>query len=85
MRKLTLLILLIFLSMTSWANGPIVALRTNYGVMVAELYEDQAPITVANFLGYVNSGFYEGVIFHRVMKDFMIQAGAYDFYYQETG
>ncbi|MBN2375994.1 MAG: peptidylprolyl isomerase [Sedimentisphaerales bacterium] len=55
-----------------------VIIETNYGDMALELYPDKAPVTVENFLGYVNSGFYEGLIFHRVIEDFMIQAGAYD-------
>jgi cyclophilin family peptidyl-prolyl cis-trans isomerase len=48
------------------------------GDIVIELDPNKAPITVANFLSYVRTGFYNGLIFHRVVKDFCIQAGAYD-------
>ena len=56
-------------------NNPRVVLNTNFGDITIELFPDAAPITVDNFLGYVNSGFYDGTIFHRVMKGFMIQGG----------
>ncbi len=52
-----------------------VKLKTNFGVITLELDAEKAPITVANFLEYVNSGFYNGVIFHRVINGFMIQGG----------
>ena len=48
---------------------------TNHGSFVVELNAEKAPKTVANFIEYVNAGFYNGTIFHRVIKDFMIQAG----------
>jgi len=50
-------------------------LKTNLGDMEVELFEDQAPNTVANFMHLSQSGFYKGVSFHRVIKDFMIQTG----------
>jgi peptidyl-prolyl cis-trans isomerase B (cyclophilin B) len=52
-----------------------VVLETSLGTIKAELDEDRAPLTVANFLSYVHDGFYDGTIFHRVIKDFMIQGG----------
>lgn len=52
-----------------------VKLQTNMGDIVLELDAEKAPVTVANFLEYVNSGFYNGVIFHRVIDGFMIQGG----------
>lgn len=55
-----------------------VKLTTNFGDITIELYEDKAPVTVANFLNYVDKGFYDGVIFHRVINDFMIQGGGFD-------
>lgn len=55
-----------------------VKLTTNFGDITLELNADKAPITVANFLQYVESGFYDGVIFHRVINDFMIQCGGFD-------
>ena len=52
-----------------------VKLQTNFGDIVLELDAEKAPITVANFLEYVSNGFYNGVIFHRVIDNFMIQGG----------
>jgi cyclophilin family peptidyl-prolyl cis-trans isomerase len=56
-------------------NNPIVVIDTTMGTMSLELFEDKVPITVANFVKLANDGFYEGLIFHRVKDDFMIQAG----------
>ena len=55
-----------------------VKLHTNFGEITLELNADKAPITVANFLKYVDSGFYDGTIFHRVINNFMIQGGGFD-------
>jgi peptidyl-prolyl cis-trans isomerase B (cyclophilin B) len=54
-----------------------VKLETSMGNIVIELNEQAAPITVKNFLGYVEEGFYDGMIFHRVIPDFMIQGGGF--------
>ena len=54
-----------------------VKLETSMGDMVIELNEEAAPVTVKNFLGYVEEGFYDGTIFHRVIPDFMIQGGGF--------
>jgi cyclophilin family peptidyl-prolyl cis-trans isomerase len=54
-----------------------VKLYTSMGDIVIELNEQAAPVTVKNFLGYVEDGFFEGKIFHRVIKDFMIQGGGF--------
>jgi peptidyl-prolyl cis-trans isomerase A (cyclophilin A) len=56
---------------------PYVTFVTNKGDFVLELNPARAPITVANFLDYANSGYYNGTIFHRVIKDFMIQGGGF--------
>jgi len=56
----------------------LVKLTTNFGDITLELNAEKAPITVANFLSYVEKGFYDGVIFHRVINDFMIQGGGFD-------
>ncbi|TFG48294.1 MAG: peptidyl-prolyl cis-trans isomerase [Candidatus Brocadiia bacterium] len=53
------------------------------GTIVLELNQDKAPITTDNFINYVKAGFYDGLIFHRVIKDFMIQGGGYDVNYIE--
>ncbi len=50
-------------------------IQTNHGPINVELFPDDAPKTVANFVKLVNDGFYEGVVFHRVIPDFMIQGG----------
>ena len=52
-----------------------VVLTTNFGQIKIELYPDQAPITVENFVNYVKSGFYEDTLFHRVIPGFMVQGG----------
>ncbi|MGN6085504.1 peptidylprolyl isomerase [Trinickia sp.] len=62
---------------TSSATHPQVLLKTTDGDIKVELYPEQAPKTVANFLDYVKSGQYSGTIFHRVIKGFMIQGGGY--------
>ncbi len=56
-------------------DNPVVVLETSLGSMTIELFRDRAPITVDNFLGYVEDGFFEGTIFHRVIPNFMIQGG----------
>ena len=55
----------------------VVKLQTSMGNIVIELNEQAAPVTVKNFLGYVQSGFYDGTIFHRVIPGFMIQGGGF--------
>lgn len=59
--------------------GTIVEMKTSEGVIKIELADKEAPITVKNFLSYVDDKFYDGLIFHRVIKDFMIQGGGYSF------
>ena len=56
-------------------QNPQVILETSMGNITIELFKEKAPITVRNFLGYVKDGFYDGLIFHRVIKDFMVQGG----------
>ncbi len=57
------------------AQKPVVVLDTSLGAITLELYPDKAPITVENFLKYVDEGFYDNLIFHRVIPGFMIQGG----------
>jgi peptidyl-prolyl cis-trans isomerase A (cyclophilin A) len=54
-----------------------VVLETSKGDITVELYQDDAPITVENFLKYVDDGFFDGTIFHRVIPNFMIQGGGF--------
>jgi peptidyl-prolyl cis-trans isomerase B (cyclophilin B) len=60
------------------AENPMVVLKTSQGDITLELYPDKAPITVKNFIQYVEDGFYDGTIFHRVINSFMIQGGGFD-------
>lgn len=64
----------------------IVVLETNMGTIEIALFQDKAPLTVTNFLQYVDDGFYDGTIFHRVIKDFIIQGGGFtpDFSLKKT-
>ncbi|HMD68808.1 MAG TPA: peptidylprolyl isomerase [Chitinivibrionales bacterium] len=59
------------------AANPRVRIETTKGTIVVELFPKAAPKTVANFLQYVKDGFYDGTIFHRVIKNFMIQGGGF--------
>ena len=60
-------------------NHPVVKITVKgFGEMTAELYPDKAPNTVKNFLSLIENGFFEGLIFHRVIKGFMIQGGGFD-------
>jgi cyclophilin family peptidyl-prolyl cis-trans isomerase len=58
-------------------SNPKVELTTSKGVIVIELFPDKAPVTVKNFLAYVESGHYSNTVFHRVVRDLLIQGGAY--------
>ncbi|MFC3338587.1 peptidylprolyl isomerase [Paracandidimonas soli] len=55
-----------------------VTLQTNHGNILIELDAEKAPKTVENFLAYVNEGFFDGTVFHRVINNFMIQGGGFD-------
>jgi cyclophilin family peptidyl-prolyl cis-trans isomerase len=57
------------------AANPLVLLKTSKGDITIELFQDQAPISAKNFLSYVDEKFYDGTVFHRVIKGFMIQGG----------
>ncbi|MHC5060745.1 MAG: peptidylprolyl isomerase [Planctomycetota bacterium] len=84
MRKFLVFMCLFGFGAAAAAEGGDVLFETNFGDIVIDLYPEQAPITVDNFTGYVEDGFYDGLIFHRVATDpftgnpFVIQAGAYD-------
>lgn len=64
-------------------ENPMVLLETPEGEILIELYPDKAPITVENFLKYVDDKFYDGTLFHRVIKGFMIQTGGLTFSMKE--
>jgi cyclophilin family peptidyl-prolyl cis-trans isomerase len=61
----------------SSASGPQVVLETSKGNIVIELFTSKAPLTVNNFLSYVDDKFYNGTVFHRVIPNFMIQGGGF--------
>lgn len=71
---------------SAYAANERVALKTDLGTFVIELYPQEAPVTVANFLEYVDSKFYDGTIFHRVVPGFVVQGGGmtFDFGSKET-
>ena len=59
-------------------ENPVVEVKTDLGTFYIELFPDKAPITVENFLKYVDEGFYDGLIFHRVIPGFVVQGGGFD-------
>ncbi|MFL0808888.1 MAG: peptidylprolyl isomerase [Agarilytica sp.] len=67
---------------TAKNETPKVLFETSIGDILIELYPKEAPITVENFLKYIDDGFYNGVIFHRVVPGFVVQAGGYTFDFQ---
>ena len=80
MKKLTVLI--VFLACWhnySFADNPKAEIKTSMGTIVVELDKKNSPKSTANFIHYANEKFYEGTIFHRVIKDFMIQGGGFTF------
>lgn len=66
------------LACSAHAANPMVEIKTNMGSMTVELYPEKAPKTVENFLRYTKSAFYKGTVFHRVIRNFMIQGGGFD-------
>ncbi len=88
MKRLALIVLIAGLAALSPAlaqqkKNPVVVIDTSMGKITAELYEDKAPITVKNFLRYVDEKHYDGTVFHRVIADFMIQGGGFDPKFEE--
>ena len=67
--------LLLLLSVNLYAANPHVILETTQGNIELELYPDVAPLAVENFTTHIKNGYYNGVAFHRIIKDFMIQGG----------
>lgn len=78
MKRLIFIAVLLFsVSGLFAAQNPVVVMKTSMGIVEIELYADKAPVTVANFLSYIDKGFYNGTIFHRVIGNFMIQGGGF--------
>src|SRR5438093_10169674 len=76
--RISTLVPLLLAMSGAWAQNPRVEFKTSMGSFALELYADKAPKTVANFIQYVNGGFYNGTIFHRVIEGFMIQGGGFE-------
>ena len=77
MKKLVMAVLFVSLSVFAQAadKAPVVVLETNVGKIELKLYPKVAPLAVENFLTHVKKGYYDGLIFHRIIKGFMIQGG----------
>ncbi len=71
--------------MAEQKQNPVVLMTTSLGNVRIELNADKAPLTSQNFLDYVNEGFYDGLIFHRVIPGFMIQGGGFDGQMKQKG
>jgi cyclophilin family peptidyl-prolyl cis-trans isomerase len=69
--------LLLLISFPIFASNTVVTMVTSHGTVEIELYEEKAPVTVKNFLQYVDNKFYDNTIFHRVINNFMIQGGGF--------
>jgi len=77
-QSVAVLVILLLAAAPVRAQNARVEVKTTAGNFAIELYPDKAPKTVANFLQYANSGFYNGTIFHRVIDGFMIQGGGFE-------
>ena len=83
MKKILSLCLVLLANSAAFATDPQVLIKTTQGDITVRLFADKSPITVANFLAYVDNGHYKGVIFHRVIPGFMIQTGGFNKAMQE--
>ncbi|MDO9266833.1 MAG: peptidylprolyl isomerase [Sulfurimonas sp.] len=76
MKKIIVALLMIFsVNLSAQSKNPHVVLETNQGIIELELFPEVAPLAVENFTTHVKNGYYNGLIFHRIIKDFMIQGG----------
>lgn len=78
MKRLFVLLAALLIAPLALAANPKVEMKTSLGTLVIELYPENAPKTVENFVQYVKDGFYDGTIFHRVIPGFMIQGGGFN-------
>lgn len=76
--KLVTFFMMMLTTLTVFAANPTILIKTSMGDIEAELFLDKAPETVKNFMSYVEKGHYKGLIFHRVINNFMIQGGGFD-------
>lgn len=77
MKRFLMLLVTLALSLNVWAENPRVELETVHGSIILELDPQAAPVSVENFLYYVNTGYYKATIFHRVIAGFMLQGGGF--------
>ncbi len=77
LKKLVLIAAVLLFSNTSLADNPKITLETSMGAITLTLFAEEAPVTVENFLRYVDEDFYVGTQFHRVISGFMIQGGGF--------
>ena len=78
MRSILFTVLLSLSAAAPAQENPLVVMETSMGSIVIELWQDQAPVTVENFLRYTDNDFFSGLVFHRVIPGFMIQGGGMD-------
>ncbi|NOY12439.1 MAG: peptidylprolyl isomerase A [Deltaproteobacteria bacterium] len=78
MKPTLFVVILLLFSFSIACAGTRVEMKTSMGTITLELNDEQAPVTVKNFLNYVDHKFYDGTIFHRVIRNFMIQGGGFD-------
>ena len=72
------LLSILLTSQIARSDNPVIIMETSKGTIKVELYPDKAPATVKNFLNYVEKKYYDGLIFHRVIENYVIQGGGYD-------
>jgi cyclophilin family peptidyl-prolyl cis-trans isomerase len=75
--RVTTVLAFTFFTASVLAANTLVKMQTSEGDIYIELFDDKAPLSVANFLAYANEGYYDGTIFHRVISTFMIQGGGF--------
>lgn len=75
--SLSLLLAPLVIAEETHTPNPLVVIKTSEGDITLRLFADKSPLAVANFLSYVDEGYYNGTIFHRVIPDFMIQGGGF--------
>ena len=75
MKKIFTVIFIMLLSFNAYAKNPHVVLETTQGTIEMELFPEIAPLAVENFMTHIKNGYYNGIAFHRIIKNFMIQGG----------
>ncbi len=75
MKKIFTVVFALLLSLNAYAKNPHVVLETTQGTIEMELFPEIAPLAVENFMTHIKNGYYNGIAFHRIIKNFMIQGG----------